>query len=217
MPESKGGERTINIVQPISITPKQYAQNTEFSPLNEPLGALAITFATLESKLTHAISNIMNIDYSTSVALEDLMQSPTARIKLFHTLAAIKANNLLDGFLLYQITKKNGLRIRLDTSNNYRNDLLHGPWTLIHEDGSFGKVRYRANTGLSPMSSVVGVKISDIWDAQAYIFETTLELECWRAVFNHHSRPDLWPPSWRKKYDGRHPLRSHRAPDHTAK
>jgi hypothetical protein len=81
------------IIKPISVTPKEYAQSYEFAPLNEPLGAIVMVFAQLEAKLTMTIDTLLGIDYPAGAALEDLMQSVTNRIRLFHTLAFLLINS----------------------------------------------------------------------------------------------------------------------------
>jgi hypothetical protein len=175
-------ERRVEVVKPISITPKEYALNIEFAPLNEPLGALTIAFSSLESKLTQVINALLKVSHTDGIALEDLMQSINTRIRFFHTLATLKTKTILDEFLLLEVSKKSGLRSQLSKSNDYRNDYIHGPWTTFHDDGSFGKVRYRAVTGLHLMESVIKVKVTDVWKAHEYIFSTTLSLEGWRTI-----------------------------------
>jgi hypothetical protein len=196
MPEKDQSERRIEVVKPVAITPKQYALNTEFSPLNEPLGALAITFSELEAKLTMTINALLNIDYRDGLILEDLMQSLGARRKLSCSLVALKT----EGLLRTEVEKKGGLGSSLMTCNNYRNDFLHGTWTALYPDGAFGKIRYRADVGgLHMIQSTIKVTVSDIWKAHAAVFRCTLELETWRFVLNHRENPTLWPPSWREK------------------
>jgi hypothetical protein len=177
---------------PISISPKEYALSTEFAPLNEPLGAIVVAFAQLESKLTMSIDALLGVEYPAGVALEDLMQSPTARIKLFHTLAVLKTSGIF-------LKKLEGLRGKLDKCNGFQNNLIHGSWTGVRSNGSFTKVRYKADKGLKPIESTINVTIDDLWSAHELIFGTSLELETWRFAYNHRDRPELWPASWRDK------------------
>jgi hypothetical protein len=196
MPKKTKSEQRIEVVKPVSITPKEYATHTEFSPLNEPLGALAITFSVLEDKLTMAINALLKIDYRDGLTLEDLMQSFSTRRKLFCSLVAIKT----DGLLRDEVERRSGLGSHLMTCNNYRNEYLHGAWTTFYDDGSFGKVRYRADIGgLRIIESTIKVTVNDVWKAHAAIFRCALELETWRFVFNHRDNPKIWPPSWREK------------------
>ena len=196
MTEADNEEHKIEVIKPVSITPKEYAQSTEFSILNEPLGAVVVAFSELEAQLTMAINALLNLDFRDGIALEDLMQSFAARRKLFSALAALKTTDPLKK----EVEKKGGLNSRLLECNNYRNDLVHGPWTTIYADGSFGKVRYRADVGgLHPIQSLYTVKVEDIWKAHQEIFACGLEISTWRHVFNHRDRPELWPPSWRDK------------------
>jgi hypothetical protein len=188
-------DREIAIIKPFSITPKEYAQTTEFAPFNEPLGAIVMAFATLEAKLTMTIDALLGIDPPTGLALKDLMQSANARIKLFHTLAVLKTT----GIFVDKLKGKTGLRSRLTKCNDYRNDYIHGEWTGINDDGSFSKVRYKADTGLHPVKSTFSVSITALWKAHEYIFGTALELETWRFAYNHRDKPKLWPASWRGK------------------
>jgi hypothetical protein len=169
--------------------------SVSFHPLREPLGAIVMAFAQLEAKLTMAINNLIGIDYQAGVALEDLMQSAAARIKLFHTLAALKTK----GILLKRLKGKTGLRERLDKSNSYRNDYIHGEWTGINHDNTYIKIRYKANTGLHIVRSTMSVSIPDLWAAHNFIFVTAVQLEEWRFSYNYRERPELWPASWREK------------------
>ena len=177
-------EREVNILKPITITPREYAEGYEFAPLHEPLGAIVMVFAQLEAKLTMTVDTLLGITYPDGVALEDLMQSTTARIKLFHTLAALKTT----GIFIDKLNGKTGLRARLDKCNAYRNDYVHGLWTGLHPDGSFTKVRYKADTGLHSVKSTVGVSLTKLWEAHEFIFVTALDLESWRFAFNHRER-----------------------------
>ena len=196
MPEAEKAEHKIEVIKPISITPKEYALNTEFSVLNEPLGAIVIAFSELEAQLTMAINALLNLEYRDGIVLEDLMQSFATRRKLFCSLAAIKSTDPLKK----EVGKKGGLNSRLLECNDYRNDLIHGPWTTIYADGSFGKVRYRADVGgLHPIESLYRVSVEDMWKAHQEIFACGLEVATWRFVFNHRDKPELWPPSWRDK------------------
>ena len=177
------------IIKPISITPKDYAQNFEFAPLNEPLGAIVMAFAQLEGKLTMTINALLSIDHREGVALEDLMQSATARIKLFHTLAVLKTS----GIFLEKLNGKTGLRVKLQKCNDLRNDYIHGLWTGFNCTGdSFTKVRYKADTGLHPVKSTINVSVPDLWEAHQFIFGTALELETWRFAYNHRNHPEHW-------------------------
>ena len=200
MVEPNTTEREMLVVKPISITPKEYAQNTEFSPLNEPLGAMAITFSELEDKLTMAINALLKIDHSPDgIILEDLMQSFSGRRKLFSSLVAIKTK----GIVREKVLKKGGLDSQLMQCNDYRNNFLHGRWTGWRSDGSFIKVRYHADrNGLNVVESTLRVEVSNIWEAQAKVFDTALELSTWYSVFNSPDRPDLWPATWRDKPTG---------------
>ncbi len=156
MADAQNTEHSIEVIKPVSITPKEYARSTEFSVLNEPSGAVAIAFAELEAQLTATINALLNLEYKDGVALEDL--------------------------------------------NNFRNDLIHGNWTTWYEDGSFGKVRYRADVGgLHPIQSLYKMKIEDIWEAHKAIFKCSLAVATWRHVFNHRDQPQFWPSSWRDK------------------
>jgi hypothetical protein len=145
------------IIKPISITPEEYARSYEFAPLNEPLGAIVMVFAQLEAKLTMTIDALLGINYPAGAALEDLMQSVTTRIKLFHTLAVLKTN----GIFIDKLEGNSGLRARLAKCNDYRNDYIHGLWIGISGD-SFTKVRYKADRGLHPVKSTYGVTVSDL-------------------------------------------------------
>ena len=98
------------ILAPFQITPKQYAQETEFAPLNEPLGAIAFAFADLEDKLTFAINRLLGIEHiPDGIILEDLMQSFTGRRKLFCALVSLKTK----GDLKVEVEKKGGLGSRV--------------------------------------------------------------------------------------------------------
>jgi hypothetical protein len=79
MSETDTAEHKIEVIKPISIAPKEYAQGTEFSVLNEPIGAVAIAFAELEAQLTMTINALLNLEYRDGIALEDLMQSFASR------------------------------------------------------------------------------------------------------------------------------------------
>ncbi len=196
MADAQNTEHSIEVIKPVSITPKEYARSTEFSVLNEPLGAVAIAFAELEAQLTATINALLNLEYKDGVALEDLMQSFASRRKLFCSLAALKSPDLLKK----EVEKKGGLGSRLLECNNFRNDLIHGNWTTWYEDGSFGKVRYRADVGgLHPIQSLYKMKIEDIWEAHKAIFKCSLAVATWRHVFNHRDQPQFWPSSWRDK------------------
>jgi hypothetical protein len=182
-----------------TVTPKEYAKEYELAPLNEPLGAIVMAFATLESKLSMTINALLGLQYpkahAMGIALDDLMQSTTSRIKLFHTLAVIHT----DGIFIHKLSGRSGLRASLETSNAHRNDLIHGEWTGINNDGTFTKVRYKADRGLHPVKSTINVSIDDLWKAHAFIFRTALRLEEWRSAFNWRDTPQLWPVSWRNK------------------
>ena len=84
MPDADN-EDTQDVIKPITVTAKEYAQSYEFAPLNEPLGAIVMVFAQLETKLTMTIDALLGIDHPAGTALEDLMQSVRTRIKLFQS------------------------------------------------------------------------------------------------------------------------------------
>jgi hypothetical protein len=182
----------VQVIKPISITPKEYAQSFEFAPLNEPLGAIVMAFAQLEATLTMSINDLLGIDYKLGIALDDLIQGTITRIKLFHTLAILKTTGLF-------VEKVKALRTRLLKSNDFRNNYIHGQWTGIRPDGSFIKVRYKADRGLHPVSQTIAVSVDALWDAHKYIFVTALELAQWRHAYNFRRKPELWPTSWHKE------------------
>jgi hypothetical protein len=187
-------------IEPVSVTPKEYALTTGFAPLNEPLGAIAIEFANLEDKLTVAINFLLKIDHiPDGLALEDLMQSFATRRKLFGALASLKTA----GDLKENAIGKGGIDSRLMACNDIRNDLIHGRWNGCGSDENgnwFQKVRYHAEpTGLHMVKTTLKVTIPQLWERHATIFDTTLQLATWTHVFQHQDRPELWPPSWRGK------------------
>ena len=126
MTEADNEEHKIEVIKPVSITPKEYAQSTEFSILNEPLGAVVVAFSELEAQLTMAINALLNLDFRDGIALEDLMQSFAARRKLFSALAALKTTDPLKK----EVEKKGGLNSRLLECNKLSK--RSSAWTVDH-------------------------------------------------------------------------------------
>src|SRR5438105_583674 len=83
------------------LNPKEFDTPVAMRKLYRPLGEFAVQFADLEAEVTEALTNtILGKTWRETAAMEDLMQSFTARIELFYFLAkAVTGPSLLQVLL----------------------------------------------------------------------------------------------------------------------
>lgn len=103
-----------------------------FAAFLAPIGEVVIAFARLERRLTWAIESTLDLHPQDADAIQESIVSVSTRIGLFSTVALPHVEgDKAKRSELESIVKK------LLKANDYRNDILHGPWfgvqTSIHD------------------------------------------------------------------------------------
>jgi len=170
--------------------------------LHEPLGALVVQFANLESQVTRAIGSLLPIDYLDGVALEWLMQSFSIRIELFHFLANQKS--------LDQSHKNYAEKVvsALKQANTDRNDIIHGAWTGQDGPGRFHKVRLQATAGELRNIPVHDITADLLWKEVKYVIALSQHVAMWVQFFRFKTAPPAWPIPSPDRFPQRSPLNS---------
>lgn len=104
------------------------------------IGEVVIAFSRLERRLTWGLQACLRISRDEADAIQETVTSVATRIGMFHTLARgnVPSSQVLSSRL-------DGIVKRLRKLNDYRNFILHGPWTgTSHRYASDGALKERA-------------------------------------------------------------------------
>lgn len=107
--------------------PHEFLSFADFLPF---IGEVVLGFARMERWLTWGIESALKIQPQQADAIQESIMSVSTRINLFHTVAKPHAPNEEMEVQLDRLIK------RLFDLNDYRNQILHGPW--FGTSGSFG-------------------------------------------------------------------------------
>lgn len=188
-----------------------------FRQIKEPLGALVIHFADLESSVTGAINALMGVHGPIGKALESLMPNFFSRIELFHILAMMHTAHPELQTPLPDIISQ------LKKANDTRNNFIHNSWitATINEDyvlNSFGKARYKAEGGkIREREGAKDITAEAIWDAVDEAFRLSLIIYDWRFRFINLNDQSAWPPPLHDISLRRSPLRDELPDEMTTK
>ena len=112
--------------------PKEIAP---FSRFLAPIGEVVIAFARLERRLTWAIESALQLRVEDANAIQESIYSVSTRVSLFFTIAAPHVSGNAE-----QSAELERLVKQLHKANDYRNFILHGPWTGVRVSSVDGKL-----------------------------------------------------------------------------
>jgi hypothetical protein len=131
-----------NELQLILGNDPNYEGPGELSPFAQflaPIGEVVIAFSRLERRLTWAIESALNLSTEDANAIQESIYSVSTRTNLFLTIASTHVDNQSDHYTeLQRIVKK------IHQANDYRNFILHGPWTGVQRTIEDGEVESEA-------------------------------------------------------------------------
>ncbi|MEW8382875.1 MAG: hypothetical protein AB2704_13570 [Candidatus Thiodiazotropha taylori] len=106
-----------------------------FAQFLAPIGEVVIAFSRLERRLTWAIESVLNLSIEDANAIQESIYSVSTRTNLFLTIASTHVDNKSDYYNeLQRIAKK------IHQANDYRNFILHGPWTGVQRTITDGEI-----------------------------------------------------------------------------
>lgn len=112
--------------------PKEIAP---FSGFLAPIGEVVIAFARLERRLTWAIESALRLRVEDANAIQESIYSVSTRVGLLFTVAAPHVSDNAE-----QRSELERLVKQLHKANEYRNFILHGPWTGVRFSSTDGKL-----------------------------------------------------------------------------